>query len=66
MRLIVNGQENHLENIESIRELLSYLDYRRGCFAVALNFAVVPRDLYESTALRENDVVEIVAPMQGG
>ncbi len=45
---------------------LSEHGYAQGCFAVAINQHFIPRTQYTTTILQQDDVVEIVLPMQGG
>lgn len=49
-----------------LSEVLKKQGYGEGCFAVAINRHFIPRDHYAKTILQENDLVEIVMPMQGG
>jgi sulfur carrier protein len=65
--LTVNGLEEPL-GAATVAALLADRDVApdgRGV-AVALNGSVVPRARWATTALRADDVVEIVRAMQGG
>jgi len=42
------------------------LDIQAPNFAIALNQQVVPRSKYDSTAIKDNDKVEIVHAVGGG
>lgn len=67
MKLSINGEtEQFAQAALSIAELLAYYDARDKKAAVAVNGQFVPRREHESTRLHDNDVVEIVSPMQGG
>ncbi|WP_066963148.1 sulfur carrier protein ThiS [Microbulbifer sp. Q7] len=66
MRLLVNGEETHIENEKSLSELLQQLGYRGETFAVALNGDFVPRGNYPHTLLSAGDCLDIVAPVVGG
>jgi sulfur carrier protein len=50
----------------ALSEVLLKQGYNEGCFAIAVNRQFVPRDHYVAVFLQENDLVEIVMPMQGG
>lgn len=55
-----------IENTQPLSEILIHQGYTEGSFAVALNRNFVPRSAYATTYLSENDMVEIITPMQGG
>jgi len=66
MTILVNGEKKVFEKEQmSIRELLDTLEYKEG-FAVALNTTFVLNTTYETTMIKEGDVLEILAPVQGG
>ncbi len=70
MRLNVNGEERDgawgdLHSLWRAETACMELPNPKG-FAIALNGAVVRRDAWASTPLREGDRVEIIRAMQGG
>ena len=70
MRLNLNGEERVItcrDLAELWRTETAELELAnpKG-FAIALNGAVVRRDAWASTPLREGDQVEIIRAMQGG
>jgi len=70
MRLNVNGEERDgpwgdLAALWRAETADMELPNPKG-FAIALNGAVVRRDAWASTALRDGDRVEIIRAMQGG
>lgn len=65
MKLIINGKpEAH--PVRHLAELLDRLGHRPDGVATALNGSFVPASQRETQPLKEGDLVEIVAPMQGG
>ena len=67
MQIHVNGEQRETDE-QTVGDLLRELGIdtsRRGC-AVAVNDAVAPRAEWDDTALRENDRIEVIRPVQGG
>ena len=50
----------------NLADLVKELNIQAPNFAMALNQQVVPRSKYESTAIKENDQIEIVHAVAGG
>ena len=65
MLLIVNGERTDA-TATSLDGLLSELEYEGKHYAIAVNFAVIPRVRWSQTALKSGDEIEIIAPRQGG
>ncbi len=68
MKIMVNDESLELsENADLCAVLAAAISPALAPFcAVAVNRRFVARERYRQTILRENDVVDIVAPMQGG
>lgn len=66
MRITINGESQTLEQTTTIGSLLEQKGYNGKLVAVALNGEFLSKTYYDSTTIKENDKVEIVAPMQGG
>ena len=66
MRVTVNGRAEQLPDGTTLAELLEHLGHGGTPVALALNQEFVPRSRYGTTAVREGDEVEIVAPQAGG
>jgi len=66
IEIIVNGERKPISSEMNIDELIKELEYKQKGFAVALNGTFVSLTTYDSTKVRENDSVEILAPVQGG
>ena len=65
MLLTVNGEPRELV-ATTLAEALTALDYADAVVATALNGDFVPRRKRAETPLAEGDLIEIVAPRQGG
>ncbi|WEN15920.1 sulfur carrier protein ThiS [Rhodanobacter sp. AS-Z3] len=65
MHILVNGIAHDVQ-ATTLAQALDALNYRQAIVATALNATFVPVDQRDSTVLTEGDVLEILAPMQGG
>lgn len=65
MQIIVNGVEQKLR-AATLAQALDELDYGDTIVATALNGRFVAAAGRASTELANGDILEIVAPMQGG
>jgi sulfur carrier protein len=61
-----NGETIRISQSQSLLELLTETGCKNDYCAVALNRQFIPRIQHAITYLKENDVVEIITPMQGG
>ncbi len=66
MKIKLNGEEKDIAGGLNIAGLLSALNLKIGAVAVERNGEIVRRPDYESAALKENDIVEIVHLVGGG
>ena len=66
MELTINGDKREVKESHNLADLLKELDIQAPNFAIALNQQVVPRSKYDSTAIKDNDKVEIVHAVGGG
>ena len=66
MNVRVNGETSALDERATVESLLSTLDYGDRSVVVAINEVFVPRPMYPTKVLNEDDRVEILGPMQGG
>jgi sulfur carrier protein len=62
----VNNKSLNVGDAISVRDLLDQLGYNVKSVAVAVNGMFVARANHADTKLKENDKLDIVAPMQGG
>jgi len=66
MTIYVNGEKLAFETeLMSVKELLERLSYKEG-FAVAINMTFVRNTAYEETMIKDGDILDILAPVQGG
>jgi thiamine biosynthesis protein ThiS len=66
IEVIVNGTRTTIPNGLNIKEAIQALDYKGKGFAVARNGTFVAVATYEKIMVRDNDSLEILAPVQGG
>lgn len=65
MRLIVNGEDHHLD-ATTLADVLALLEYEGGWLATAVNGDLVHRDDRAAHRLCEGDRIEVLTPLQGG
>ncbi len=61
----INGEEKNAAG-KTVAQLVSEGGYSMERVAVELNFEIVPKANYETTAVRDGDSVEIVGFVGGG
>ena len=66
IEVIVNGIRTEISAEMNIKEVIKELKYKHEGFALALNGTFVAIATYETTTIRDNDSIEILAPVQGG
>ncbi len=66
IKVTVNGEQMELPKDLTIREMITRLGYTDKWFGVAVNRHFVPKDKHETIVLKENDDIEILAPVVGG
>ena len=66
MRVIVNGEAKSFEAPLNLFDVLEQEEVIGMMIAVAHNGNFVPKAEYAQVDLSEGDLIEIVAPMQGG
>ena len=66
MQLTVNGKQERLERVSTVKDLLIHFDLPPLRVAIEVNRELVPRGEFDQTALREGDQVEIVTFVGGG
>ncbi len=62
----LNGEEKNIPGNITVRGLLEHLGIQHQRVAVELNEDIVKKDNYDSTTIREGDVLEVVSFMGGG
>lgn len=66
MNIIINGTIKVIDSPLSINKVLSLEGYQNKLVAVAINNHFIARPHYDDHMIKDNDIIEIVAPMQGG
>lgn len=66
IEVIVNGNRTEVSSEMNVHEIIKELKYTQKGFALALNGTFVAIATYGNTMIRENDSIEILAPVQGG
>ena len=66
MHIQLNGEAYTLSETLSVAGLLEHLQLAVRRVAVELNFEILPRSLYETTLLKEGDMLEVVHAIGGG
>ena len=65
--IVINKKKMLFKSRLKLSEVLNECGYNTDLpFAVAVNKSLVIRDKYSSTYLNNEDIVDIVYPMQGG
>ncbi len=66
IEVIVNGTRTSIPNGLTVKETIKALEYKGKGFSLALNGTFVAIATYETTMVKDNDSLEILAPVQGG
>ena len=66
MKISVNGKEKDVPEQITIKTLLINMQVAPEMVACELNLNMIKRNLYDSTALREGDQIEILQMIGGG
>jgi len=66
LQIKLNGELKDVDEGASVSALVQYLKLRPEQIAIELNREVVRRPLWETTVLKQDDVVEVVHFVGGG
>jgi thiamine biosynthesis protein ThiS len=66
MKLMVNGKEMEFKDGAPVSELIGALGLSDRRVAVELNRAIIHRDAYKDTVLKDGDALEILSFVGGG
>ncbi|MEE9369416.1 MAG: sulfur carrier protein ThiS [Pontiella sp.] len=66
MKLTVNGEPHEHQGSGNVDNLLNELGANQAHTALMINGSVVPSDAWKTTALHENDEVEMLVFVGGG
>lgn len=65
MHITLNNEQLIIQHDTTLADLLSQ-NTVDTTFAIAVNLEFIPRSAYADTYLHDNDIVELLIPMQGG
>lgn len=66
MEILINGEQKRFEAPINVAGLLTILELEPKKIAVERNLEIVPKSLYDATALADGDRIEIVQFVGGG
>ncbi|EAX48027.1 thiamine biosynthesis protein ThiS [Thermosinus carboxydivorans Nor1] len=66
MKVLINGNPVDLPEGMTLAELVAHKALNPATIITELNFAIIPKDRWPETALKENDRLEIVTFVGGG
>ncbi len=66
MKIMVNGEDRHVDAPLTIAGLLANLGIAGGKVAIERNLEIVPKSAYDSIGLNDGDRIEIVQFIGGG
>jgi len=66
IKVSVNGEIKEISDNLNIKELIEELDYKTKGFAIAINTTFVALVNYENNIIKDGDMIDILAPVQGG
>jgi thiamine biosynthesis protein ThiS len=64
--IFLNNSPIHIQDNDSLLSVLQKQAALPDCYAIALNKCFIPSEQHADTYLKENDVIEIIVPMEGG
>ena len=64
--ITINGKSIGLSENITVSEYLKQNQYRPEWIAIELNGSILPKSAYDSTVLKDEDVMEIVSFVGGG
>ncbi|MBR1736969.1 MAG: sulfur carrier protein ThiS [Firmicutes bacterium] len=62
----LNGEEIEVKEEISIGKMIEEKGYRRERVAVELNGEILPKNKYDETMIKNDDVIEVVSFVGGG
>ncbi|WP_424263937.1 sulfur carrier protein ThiS [Castellaniella sp.] len=66
MTIHLNGHETHLDQVQTVQDLIVHLGYQDKRIAIERNGDIVPRSQHGQTSLANGDRLEIVVAVGGG
>jgi len=66
MQLVINGQSQCFDDVNSVQQLLESLSLQNKRIAVECNGEIIPRSTFPSHLLTDGDQLEIIVAVGGG
>jgi len=66
MKITLNGSTREIDGNPAVKTLLDALKLKPETVAVELNLAIVPKNEYDTSRLKEGDKIEIISFVGGG
>lgn len=66
MKITINGKTKTIDSTITVNKLLLSEGYKDKLVAIAINNHFIAKSSYDDHIIQNNDIIEIVAPMQGG
>ena len=66
IKVSVNGDIKEIRENLNIKELIEELEYKTKGFAIAVNTTFIAIKDYDNTIIEDGDMIDILAPVQGG
>ena len=66
IKISVNGETKEIEKSLNVQELIEVLDYKTKGFAIAIDTTFIAIKDYEKRVIKDGDMIDILAPVQGG
>jgi len=66
IKISINGEMKEIQEGLNVKEMIDVLKYKTKGFAVAVNTTFVAINTYENTIIKDGDMIDILAPVQGG
>ena len=66
IKVSINGEIQEIKEGLNVKQLVESLGYKTQGFAVAINTTFIAIASYEKTLITQSDMIDILAPVQGG
>lgn len=66
MQIFFNNRHIQVSDGLTLLELLNVHMQTNSKYAVALNHSIIPKIRYQDVVIKNDDVIDIIIPMQGG
>ena len=66
MEIYVNGQAENFQSDQTIQKWLEYRDLSNKRIAIEVNGMIIPKSLFATTYIKQNDEIEVIRAVGGG